>query len=133
MRRGWARFASSGLLIGAVSASCRDIEPVRGRLVQASADAGGSFACAECVLPDTEAGGPCALELGVCRADPGCGALLQCLRDAGCFDAQGDEARNRCALPCALALGVTSAEEARVLLVTDIATCGARECSDVCR
>lgn len=23
--------------------------------------------------------------------------------------------------------------EARVLLVTDIATCGARECSDVCR
>jgi hypothetical protein len=119
-------------MVAAGVAACRDIEPVRARQVHARADGGAAAGCGECLLPDTTAAGPCAPQVAACRADPGCDELLQCLIEAGCFEEHDLETQNRCALPCALALGVTSTEEVRVLLVTDIATCGARECSAVC-
>lgn len=122
------------LLAVVAGVCCLDVEPVHGRarVTSAATDAGSPRACDSCLERETARGRSCAPKLAACTNEPSCAALLQCLKQDACFETHGVEAQNLCALPCALALGVTSPNEDRVQLLRELTQCAAVACPEAC-
>lgn len=122
------------------ASACVDLTPVEAAekfRLGTNPDAGGNdgsgpmHPCKTCFLAeDSEVS--CAAKARECYDDYECGALWDCMIAEGCVDMSESADINRCGVPCALRIGIPSADDRSVVVGVELADCAGRKCPDVC-
>ena len=129
-------FVTRAVLVGGVAlgvlrlaAACVDVTPIEVPAREASVIEGEPcLACLE--KPNGQLG--CADELDVCKAEPRCRAVYDCMAEGACLEYAVMDDKVTCTIPCLEGAEIYTMLDPVVDLLVNVLTCGERGCAAQC-